>query len=185
MSGFVTARNYDRGDMYVMGQPIFTVQQVIPVKLLVGVSESEYTKVKKGDEVSLTVDAIPGRTFSGKVGRLYPTLDASTHTFQAEILVNNSDRVLRPGMYARVTITFGVNRSVVVPDQAVVKQEGTGQKFVFLLNGDGTVSRVAVTPGRHIGGEYEILDGIPEGASVVVKGQATLKDGSKVEVSAL
>ena len=183
ITGFVTARNFDKEDMYSMTAPIFTVQQVTPVKLLVGVSESEYTKVTKGDEVTVTVDALPGRTFSGKVGRLYPTINPATHTFQAEITVPNNDRVLRPGMYARVTITYGTNHSIVVPDQAIVKQEGTGQRYVFILRADNaTVSFVPVTLGRHIGTEYEVLEGLSEGDRVVAKGQTGLRDGSKVQV---
>ena len=182
ITGFVTARNFDKEDMYAMTAPIFTVQQVTPVKLLVGVSESEYTKVSKGDEVTVTVDALPGQTFTGKVGRLYPTINPATHTFQAEITVPNSDRVLRPGMYARVTITYGVNRSIVVPDQSIVKQEGTGQRYVFIMRDENTVSFVPVTLGRHMGAEYEILAGISEGDRVVSKGQTGLKDGSKVQV---
>jgi len=182
INGYVTARNYDRGDMYTMAQPLFTVQQVIPVKLLVGVSESEYTRVKRGDSVTLTVDALPGRVFTGRINRLYPTIDATTHTFLAEVVVNNSDRVLRPGMYARVTVTFGVNPSIVVPDQAIVKQEGTGQRFVYLVQADSTVTYVPVTLGRHMGREYEIREGVAEGAIVVTKGQVNLKDGLKVRI---
>ena len=182
ITGFVTARNFDKGDMFSMSAPLFTVQQVIPVKLLVGISENEYTKVKKGDSVSLTVDALPDRTFTGKVNRLYPTINAATHTFNAEVLVQNSDRALRPGMFARVKVVFGTNHRVVLPDQCIVKQEGTGQKFVYLLNSDETVSYVPVTLGRHMGTEYEIIDGVLEGDSVVVKGQSTLKDGIKVIV---
>ena len=182
ITGYVTARNFDVGDMFSMGSPLFTVQQVVPVKLLVGISENEYTKVKKGDVVSITVDALPGRTFSGKVTRLYPTINAATHTFNAEVVVQNADRALRPGMFARVTVNFGTNHHIVLPDRCVVKQEGTGQKFVYLLKGDGTVSYVPVTIGRHIGAEYEIIDGVLEGDSVVSKGQATLKDGVKVVV---
>ena len=182
INGFVTARNFDKGDMFSMSAPLFTVQQVIPVKLLVGISENEYTKVKKGDTVSLTVDALPDRTFTGKVNRLYPTINAATHTFNAEVLVQNSDRALRPGMFARVKVVFGTNHRVVLPDQCIVKQEGTGQKFVYLLNTDETVSYVPVTLGRHIGSEYEVVEGVAEGATVVSKGQATLKDGVKVVV---
>ena len=182
ITGFVTARNFDKGDMFSMSAPLFTVQQVIPVKLLVGISENEYTKVKKGDTVSLTVDALPGRTFTGKVNRLYPTINAATHTFNAEVVVQNSDRALRPGMFARVKVVFGTNHRVVLPDQCIVKQEGTGQKFVYLLNNDETVSYVPVTLGRHIGAEYEVIDGVLEGDTVVLKGQATLKDGVKVIV---
>ena len=182
ISGFVTARNFDTGDMFSMSAPLFVVQQVVPVKLLVGISESEYTKVKKGDKVTLTVDAIPGREFSGKVERLYPTVDAATHTFKVEVRVPNTDRVLRPGMYARVTVIFGDQHHVVLPDQAVVRMEGTGQRFVYVLNENNTVSFVPVTLGRHIGTEYEITGGLAEGATVVVKGQSTLKDGVAVNV---
>ena len=182
ITGYVTARNFDVGDMFSMGSPLFTVQQVVPVKLLVGISENEYTKVKKGDLVSITVDALPGRNFSGKVTRLYPTINAATHTFNAEVVVQNADRALRPGMFARVTVNFGTNHRIVLPDRCIVKQEGTGQKFVYLLNTDNTVSYVPVTIGRHIGSEYEVVDGVQEGDTVVSKGQATLKDGIKVMV---
>ena len=182
INGYVTARNFDKGDMFSMSAPLFTVQQVVPVKLLVGISESEYTKVKKGDTVSLTVDALPGRSFTGKVTRLYPTMNAATHTFNAEVVVQNADRALRPGMFARVTVNFGSNHRIVLPDRCIVKQEGTGQKFVYLLGSDDTVSYIPVTVGRHIGSEYEVVDGVTEGELVVSKGQATLKDGIKVNV---
>ena len=182
ITGFVTARKFDRGDMFSMGSPIFTVQQVVPVKLLVGISESEYTKVKKGDAVTLTVDALPGKTFKGRVERLYPTVDAATHTFKVEVTVPNKDKVLRPGMYARVTVNFGAQRHVVIPDQSVVRMEGTGQRFVYLLQQDSTVRFVPVTLGRHLGSTYEILEGLQDGDIVVTKGQSALKDGVGVNV---
>ena len=182
ITGYVSARNFDAGDMFSLSAPIFVVQQVVPVKLLVGISESEYSQVHKGDEVSLTVDALPGRSFTGKVERLYPTIDPATHTFKAEVRVSNTDRALRPGMYARVTVNFGTRRSIIVPDKAVVKQEGTGTRFIYVLREDGTVSYLPITVGRHIGMEYEVLSGIEDGMKVIVKGQATLKDGVKVNV---
>ena len=182
ITGYVSARNFDAGDLFSMSAPLFTVQQVTPVKLLVGISESEYTKIRKGDKVSLTVDAIPGQEFSGKVDRLYPTIDPATHTFKAEVVVPNTDRVLRPGMYARVTVNFGTRRSIIVPDKALVKQEGTGTRFIYVLRADNTVSYLPVTVGRHMGQEYEVLSGLEEGARVVVKGQALLRDGVKVNV---
>lgn len=182
ITGYVSARNFDKGDMFSMTAPIFTVQQVVPVKLLVGISESEYTKVKKGDAVTLTVDAIPDKTFKGKVERLYPMIDAATHTFKAEVVVSNTDRVLRPGMYARVTVNFGNRKSVIVPDKCLVKQEGTGTRFIYVLNEDSTVTYLPVTVGRHMGAEYEIVSGLQDGQKVVVKGQSALKDGVKVNV---
>ena len=182
ITGYVSARNFDAGDLYGMSAPLFTVQQVTPVKLLVGISESEYSLVKKGDQVTLTVDALPGKTFNGKIERLYPTIDAATHTFKAEVTVPNTDRVLRPGMYARVKVNFGTRHSVVVPDQCLVKQEGTGTRFIYVLNADNTVSYLPVTIGRHMGREYEILEGLEDGQKVVLKGQSLLKDGIKVNV---
>ena len=181
VSGVITARNYDQGDMYG-GSPIYVVEQITPVKLYVGISEMDYTRVKKNDTVTLTADALPGKTFTGRIARIYPTIDAATHTFTAEVNVANGDRLLRPGMYARVTVNFGSNHSIVVPDDCVVKQQGSGVRSVFVLQADNTVKEVVVTLGRHFGTEYEILSGIAEGDKVVVKGQASLKNGSKVNV---
>ncbi len=181
VSGVITARNYDQGDMYG-GSPIYVVEQITPVKLYVGISEMDYTRVKKNDVVTLTADALPGKTFTGRIARIYPTIDAATHTFTAEVNVANSDRLLRPGMYARVTVNFGSNHSIVVPDDCVVKQQGSGVRSVFVLQADNTVKEIVVTLGRHFGTEYEILSGVAEGDKVVVKGQASLKNGSKVNV---
>ena len=181
VSGVITARNYDQGDMYG-GSPIYVVEQITPVKLYVGISEMDYTKVKKNDTVTLTADALPGKTFTGRIARIYPTIDAATHTFTAEVNVANGDRLLRPGMYARVTVNFGSNHSIVVPDDCVVKQQGSGVRSVFVLQADNTVKEAVVTLGRHFGTEYEILSGVAEGDKVVVKGQASLKNGSKVNV---
>ena len=182
LTGVVTARNYDVGDMYAMSQPIFVVQQISPVKLLVAISETDYTKVKRGDEVEINADAIPGRTFIGKVNRIYPVIDAASHTFTVEVVVPNNDRVLRPGMFARARVTFAVNHSIVVPDIAIVKQQGSGQKSVFVLNSDNTVSSRVVTLGRHTGTDYEVLEGLAEGEKVVTKGHTALRNGSEVNV---
>ena len=183
INGVVTARNYDVGDMYAMSMPIFTVEQIVPVKLLVGISESDYSKVKKGDSVSVTADAIPGKTFYGKVNRIYPTVDPATRTFTVEVKVDNAYKTLRPGMFVRATINFGVNNNVVIPDVAVVKQQGSGERFVYVLNEDNTVTYQKVVLGRRMGAEYEVLEGISNGAKVVTGGQIRLKDGIKVTVN--
>lgn len=182
VSGVITARNYDKGDMYAMAQPIYTVQQITPVKLLVGISETDYTKVHKGDKVSLTADALPGKTFTGTIVRIHPIMDAATHTFNAEVRVANEKRELRPGMFARVTVTFGSDESVVIPDIAVQKQQGSGVRNAFVLNADGTVSLRDIALGRHFDGKYEILSGIEDGEKVVVKGLSSLRNGIKVNV---
>jgi len=182
ITGVVTARNYDRGDMYGMASPIFVVQQITPVKILVGISEKDYTRIHRGDKVSLSVDAIPGRTFEGRINRLHPVMDPATHTFNVEVLVNNGDRALRPGMYARVNVVFEVRRSIVIPDSAVLKQQGSGQKAVFTFQPDGSAKYTVVTLGRHFDSKYEILSGLSEGDKVIVSGNSGLRDGDKVEL---
>ena len=182
VSGVVSARNYDRGDLFAMSQPIYTVQQITPVKLLVPISEADYTRVKRGDKVTVTVDALPGRTYTGNIVRLYPTIDPASHTFSAEVRVANENRELRPGMYARVSVDFGAVENIVVPDAAVMKLQGSGQRTVFVLNADNTVSVRTVETGRHFGTRYEILSGLEEGELVLTGGHTNLRSGDKVEV---
>ena len=182
INGVITARNYDRGDMYSMGQPIFTVQQIVPVKVLVGISETDYTKVSVGDEVTVTADALPGEEFTGSIIRLYPVMDAASHTFNVEVRIANEQRRLRPGMYARVNVKFGENNSIVVPDASVVKMQGSGVRSVYVLGPGNEVELRNVTLGRHFEGKYEILSGLADNERIVVKGQSALKSGIKVEV---
>lgn len=182
ISGIITARNYDEGDMYAMAQPLFVVQNITPVKMLINISESNYSKVKKGMEVELTADAYPGETFKGKVNLIYPTIDPRSHTFPVEILVDNKDEKLRPGMFARVTVNYGTNYRVVVPDKAVLKQVGADDKYVYVLNEDNTVSYAPVKLGVRMGDKYEVISGIDDGATVVVSGQTRLKNNIKVDI---
>lgn len=183
INGVITARNYDAGDMYAMNAPIYTVEQIVPVKLLVGISETDYSKVKKGDSVEIKADALPDKTFYGKIRKIYPTVDPATRTFTVEVVVDNNYSTLRPGMFVRATVNFGVNDNVVIPDVAVVKQQGSGERFVYILNEDGTVTYQKVVLGRRIGSEYEVLEGVADGAKVVTGGQIRLKDGIKVNVN--
>ena len=183
VEGVITARNYDEGDMYTMTAPLFVVEQIIPVKLLVAISESDYSKVHKGDEVEIVADALTGKVFTGKINKIYPTIDPATRTFTVEIVVSNPKKELRPGMFARVTVKFGVNNNVVIPDVAVVKQQGSGERFVYVLNEDGTVTYQKVVLGRRMGTEYEVLEGLSNGATIVTGGQIRLKDGIKVAVN--
>ena len=183
INGVVSARNYDVGDMYAMSMPLFTVEQIVPVKLLIGVSETDYSKVKKGDSVTVTTDAIPDKTFYGKVNRIYPTVDPATRTFTVEVKIDNTYKTLRPGMFARATVNFGSNNNVVIPDVAVVKQQGSGERFVYVLNEDNTVTYKKVVLGRRMGAEYEVLEGLQDGDKIVIGGQIRLKDGVKVIVN--
>jgi len=180
IDGVVTARNYDSGDLYG-GQAILVVQKIAPVKLTVNVSEQYYSKVKKGDAVSIELDAYPGETFTGKVSLIYPTIDAMTHTFPVELNVANEDLKLRPGMFARATLNLGALNHVVVPDLAIEKRSGSGDRFVYVYE-NGKVKYTKVELGQRLGDRYELISGVPSGSQIVIAGQAKLSDGREVDV---
>ena len=168
MSGVVTARNYDNGDMY-NGTPILTIEKTNPVKVVMNVSEVHYKSIKKGQSVSLTT--------------VSPSIDIATHTFPVEVTLNNPQQKVRPGMFARVTVNYGNQTHVLVPDESLVKQIGAGDRYVYVYNEKTqTVSYNKIQLGKHIGTKYEILSGVENGQQVVIAGQARLAEGKKVKV---
>ena len=181
VSGVVTARNYDNGDM-CGGLPIFVVQKINPVKVQINVSESLYSYIKKGMVVDVELDALPEKKFQGKVSRITPMIDSATRTFQVEVTVANAQELIKPGMYARVIMNYGTRKNIVVPDVAVVKQLGSGDRYIYVYQQDGTVKYQKVELGRRMGAQYEILSGIADGSQVVTSGQVALKNGLAVEV---
>jgi RND family efflux transporter MFP subunit len=181
INGVVTARNYDPGDMSG-SQPVLTVGQLSPVvKVMINVSENDLQLIKSGMPVDVTFDAFAGETFTGKIARVYPTVDTSTRTFQVEVQIANRDERILPGMFARVEINLGDMQNVVVPDRAVVKQTGSGNKYVYVYH-NGTVSYNRVELGRRLDDAYELLSGCNDGDTVVIAGQTRLADGVKAEI---
>lgn len=180
INGVVTARNYDPGDMTGVN-PILTIEQLRPVKVLVNVSEGEFTKVKKGMKVDITLDVYGNEIFTGVVSLIHPTIDPSTRTFTVEIDIMNNDERVRPGMFARVIMNFGTSNRVVVPDRAIVKQTGSGDKYVYIYK-DGKVSFNKVVLGQRLDNAYEVISGVENGADVVITGQTRLSNGVDVEV---
>lgn len=181
VNGIVTARNYDEGDMYGGQLPVLTVMQINPVKLQINVSESYYNKVEKGMTVDVRFDVFGDEEFKGTVSLVHPTIDDLTRTFTVEVSLPNGDLRIRPGMFGRVSVNFGLENRVVVPDKAIVKQAGSGERFVYVYK-DGKVSMNRVELGRRMDTEYELLSGVETGSQVVVAGQARLSNGAEVEV---
>lgn len=181
ISGVITARNYDNGDMYTSANPVLTVEQITPVKLMINVSETYFTKVKKGAPVTIKIDVYGDQEFQGVISLVYPTIDPQTRTFPVEIKLPNKDQKVRPGMFARATLNFGTQDNVVVPDLAIVKQPGSGDRYVYVYK-DGKVYHNKVELGRRMGAEYELKSGVDNNAQVVVAGQVGLVDGMEVEI---
>lgn len=181
ITGVVTARNYDPGDM-TGNLPVLTVGQLSPVvKVLIGISENDMNLVKKGMPVSIALDAFPGETFEGTVNRIYPTVDTNTRTFMAEVRISNPGERIKPGMFARVSFDMGSKHNVVVPDRAVVKQTGSGNKYVYVYS-NGRVSYKKVELGQRLGDSYELISGINDGDTVVTAGQTRLADNIPVAI---
>ena len=181
VSGVVTAKNYDAGDLPA-GLPILTIEQQQPLKVIVNVNESEFPQVKVGMGVEVKLDTNGDEVFPGTVHLIHPSIDVSTRTFQVEVAINNTANRVHSGMFARVSFNYGTSRSVVVPDRAIQKQIGSGVRYVYVYYTDGTVSFREVQLGRRMSDRYEVLGGLDNGTKVVLTGQSRLVDGAKVEV---
>lgn len=180
INGIVTARNYDNGNVF--GQdPILTIEQLNPLKAVVYVSESYFTKVKLGMPADVKLDVYGDEIFTGKVSLVYPTIDAKTHTFGVEVAIENKGMKVRPGMYARVTLDFGEHQSIVVADAAVQKQAGSNDRYVYIIE-NGIAKYRKVELGQRLNDKYEILSGVTPGDVVVTAGQNRLVDGTAVEI---
>jgi len=180
ISGVVVARNYDQGDMFNSGgQPLFTVDQIRPVKIKVNVSEELFNSIKKGMNVSVQLDVFGDEVFKGKVHLAYPSVDATSRTFPVEVTIENQNERVRPGMFARVTFNYGKEHHVVVPDVSVVKQVGSGDRYVYTVV-DGKVVYRKVELGRQFGKMCEVKSGLNDGDEVIVEGQSVVNNGEKV-----
>lgn len=180
VSGVVTARNYDPGDM-TASLPVLTIGTVNPVKAVVNVNESDFAKVHTGMPAILTLQSYPDEQFSGKVTLVAPTVDAASRTFGVEVTVPNPSGRILPGMFGRIELNLGSSRSAVVPDKAVEKQRGSGNYFVYVVK-DGKAIWTQVEIGRRLGDSYQILSGIEPGEQVVVSQKSKLTSGSAVKV---
>ena len=181
ISGVVTAKNYENGDM-TGALPILTIEDMRPVKIIVNVSESEFPKVKKGMKVDVKLDTYGDEVFAGNVYLIHPTIDAATRTFKVEITVPNADGRIHSGMFARVDINYGTLSHVVVPDRAVVKQTGSGTRYVYTYE-NGKVAYHEVELGQRLGNRYELLSGLENNVDVVISGQTRLGDGVSVQLA--
>ena len=182
ISGVVTARNFENGDLFA-SMPILHIMQIDKLKVMANVSEQYFTSVKVGDKVAIEVDIYPGQQFEGQVSRINPALDARTRTFGVEITIPNKSLKLRPGMYARAIFNMGQRQSIMIPDQALQKQIGSSERFVYVIE-NGVADYRFVTDGRRVGNMIEILEGIEAGDEVATTSFARLMNGALVEVEA-
>ncbi|MCQ2331053.1 MAG: efflux RND transporter periplasmic adaptor subunit [Paludibacteraceae bacterium] len=180
--GIVSAKNNEDGELY-SGAPIVTITQVDRLKALIAIPESYIPVVKQGMKLTLKSEIYKDQTFPAFIEIVYPTVDASTHTFQCKIQIPNANRLLRPGMYVTTLLPLNEDNVICVPYQSVEKLVGANDRYVF-LNENGRAKRVGVTLGQRIGEDVEIIaPEIVPGAEYVYVGQHKLVDGTLLEVA--
>ena len=201
IDGIVTAKHLEEGNLIKTGDRIVTVADMKTVKVIVAVAEKYGEQITVGTPARIRVDAFGGRVFSAKVYSIYPALDEQTHTIQAEIRLENDELLLKPGMFARVTlITKRRDDVVVIPRDVVLGGRIDDKPYVYVvdshLNGDdakksGAENPVKAGPIAHkrfvkLGiiqaDKVEITDGLEAGKTLVVNGMNYLADGIGVEV---
>ncbi len=180
-SGVISAKNYEDGELYA-GQPIVTLTQINRLKSVISVPERHFPIIKEGMAFNIFSDIYPNDTFPSKVEIIYPTIDPASHTFQVKLNVPNGKELLRPGMYIRTVVGLGKENAVVVPYQAVLKLQGSNERYIF-LNNNGVAQRVTVELGQRFDDKTEIIANIPlNGKELIIAGQARLVDGIKLNV---
>src|SRR5688572_4961311 len=179
VNGFVARRGVDPGAFVGGNAPIVDVVDISRVRLVANIVEKDLKQIQAGDMTQVEVDAFPGEMFTGRIARLAPVLDPATRTAPIEVEIPNPGFRLKPGMYARVTVTTDERKdALVVPTNAVV--DYTGRRGVFVASGDSMVSFRPVRVGIEESEQIEILDGVAEGDRVVTTGAAGLRDGDRV-----
>lgn len=180
--GVISVKNYENGELYTGVLPILTLIKLSTLKAYVNVPETYYTLIKKGMRATLKSDSYDGQSFGAQVYNIAPTINSSSRTFQVELRIPNAGEKLKPGMFGRVMLTMGQTKAVVVPYQAVLKTQGSNERYVFVAN-DGKAKRYNVSLGKRFDDQVEIVsDSIAVGDQLIVAGQARLVDGVNVNI---
>ncbi len=188
-NGVITGKYFENGELY-SGSPttqsgrsaVVTIMQVNPLKINVNISEQFYPLIKRGMKASVTADVYENETFTGKVFRIAPTVNATTRSFIAEVELPNRNDLLKPGMFVRVSMDLGEVETFVVGASNVLVQEGTNIRYVFVEQ-DGVAKRIEVAIGKRFDDQLEIIsDILKTGSKLVTEGQSRLIDGDKIEV---
>ena len=180
-AGIIGLRSVSIGDYVKEGADMVNLEAIDPLKVDFRVPEMYMQQVAVGQPLSIVLDALPGKTFEGRVTAVNPLLDAAGRSVVIRAQVRNADTSLRPGMFARVRLVTKVpQESLVVPEQALVPQGS--EQFVFKVI-DGKAVRGKVEIGQRRDGKAEIVAGISANDVIVTAGQLKLRDGMSVQVS--
>jgi RND family efflux transporter MFP subunit len=188
-SGVIADKYFEDGELY-SGAPntaagkaaIVRLIQTDNLKAFVNIPEKYFPKIVQGMRVEIVSEIYPGETFEGSVFRIHPTIDPSSHNFQIEVKIPNGHQKLRPGMYTHVSLGMGEEKALIVPGSAVLKLQGSNDRYVFIAEGN-RAKRVTVLPGKRYNENVEIIsEGVKAGDRIIVKGQSRLSDGMEIDL---
>lgn len=161
---------------------ILSLVQISKLKAIVAVSENYFPIIKTGMQTTVTSDIYPDKTFTGQITLVHPTINSASRTFEIEVTIDNNAGLLRPGMFSRVTFSPGETEAIVLPALAVLKMQGSNERYLFVEK-DGVVKRISVKIGQRFDDNVEVIsDMLNPSDNVVISGQARLLDGMKVKV---
>jgi RND family efflux transporter MFP subunit len=182
VDGFVGRRNVDPGAMVSQNTPIASVVEISRLKMVVNVVEKDIRLVTVGDSGDVDVDAYPGEKFRGRIARVAPVLDPATRTATMEIEIPNTDNRLKPGMYARVSLTVEERKdTLVAPKAAVIDFES--QRGVWMANENNRAVFKPVELGIEDVDRIEIRSGLSEGDRIVTTGAAAVRNNDQLIVA--
>jgi membrane fusion protein (multidrug efflux system) len=178
-AGRVGLRRVSVGSLVTPGTVITTLDDTSSIKLDFTVPETAVAALKPGLAIEARSVAFPGRTFSGRVASVDSRVDPQTRSVTVRAEVPNEDAMLKPGMFLNVSLARGATDVLVVPEEALLPEQG--DVFVFVVRDGSATKRRIQTGARHVG-SVQVLAGLESGELVVIEGTQKLRDGATVEV---
>ena len=179
ISGVVAARNIKPGNLVQINTPIFTIVDTSRLEATLNAPEREIETLKAGQTVQLAVDALPGKSFDGRIDRVAPVVDSGSGTFRV-ICSFDGGGLLQPGMFGRIRIEYDQRANALVIPRTALLEDGNAPA-VYTVKAD-KAARTALKLGYIDGQWVEVREGLKEGDPVVVAGKAALREGSAVQV---
>ena len=179
ISGVIAERSIKPGNLVQINTPIMRIVDTSRLEATLNAPEREIETLKTGQAVQLSVDALPGKTFDGRIDRVSPVVDAGSGTFRV-VCAFDGGGLLQPGMFARIRINYDQRANALVIPRSALLEDGT-DPAVFTVRAE-KASRVPIKLGSIDGEWVEVLGGLKEGEPVVVAGKSALREGSVVQV---
>ena len=181
IDGVVSSRNIKLGQSIDVSDVAFRITDTSELLAYLQIPQAELGRISAGQMATLRVDAMPDMTFSATIARISPTIDMRNGTFRATAFIDNSSSDLAPGMFARFSVAYERHTdALVIPQGAVIEEDDQASVYVVA---EGAVSRRTIEVGIKSGDLVEVVDGLAGDEEIVVTGQSSLRDGSKVLAS--